>query len=107
MSQRTLRRIGVRLRPQTGRYHAPGISTLHYALGKIDAPDPERLTAGWIQAPVPEEQAVPIDSKTMRGSYCDDLEADGQPRDEPARQQLTAVGIDSGVVLGHVGFSGK
>ena len=107
MSQRTLRRIGARLRPQTGRYHAPGISTLHYALGKIDAPDLERLTAEWMQAQVPEEQAVAIDGKTMRGSYCDDLDADGQPQDEPARQQLTAVGIDSGVVLGHVGFSGK
>ena len=41
---------------------------------------------------VPEEEAAAIDGKTMRGSCCDDLDA---------------VGIDSGPVLGHLGFSGK
>lgn len=107
MSQRTLRRIGARKGPQTGRYCGPGISTLPYALGKIDAPDLERLTAEWMQTQLPEEQAVPIDGTTLHGAYCDILDTDGMPRDEPAPPQLTAVRIDSGVVLGHIGSSGE
>ena len=99
MSQRTLRLIGARLRPQTERHHAPGVSTLHYALGKIEAPDPERLTAEWMQAQGPEEQAVAIDGKNMRVSYCDDLDADGQPRaSRPGSCEPTTAGAAAATV---------
>ena len=37
--------IGSRLRPETQRYHAPGISTLHYVLKDIDIDAAERILA--------------------------------------------------------------
>lgn len=60
-----------------------------------------------MQQQVPEEKAVAIDGKTLRGSYNRDLGTDCKPRTQRAQQQLTAVGIGSGVVLEHRGFSGN
>ena len=37
LSQQTLARIGSRRRPQTGRYEAPGVSSWHFILERIDA----------------------------------------------------------------------
>ena len=107
LSQDVLRRIGSRLRPQTQRYHAPGISTLHYVLKDIDIDAAERILADWMKAQVPEAKAVAIDGKTLRGSHNHDLDSDGKPREQAARQQLSAVDIDSGVVVGQRGYSGK
>ena len=107
LSQDALRRIGSRLRPQTQRYHAPGISTLHYVLKDGDIDAAERILADWMKAQVPEAKAVAIDGKTMRGSYNHDLDAHGKPREEAAQQQLSVVDIDSGVVIGQRGYSGK
>ena len=107
LSQDALRRIGARFRPQTKRYHAPGISTLHYVLKDIDIDSVERILADWMKAQLPATRAVAIDGKTMRGSYNHDLDDDGQPREEAAQQQLSVVDIDSRTVIGQIGFSGK
>ena len=107
LGQDALRRIGSRLRPQTQRYHAPGISTLHYVLKEVDIEAAERLLADWMKAQVPAAKAVAIDGKTLRGSYNHDLDENGEPRHEGAQRQLSAVDIDSRVVIGQVGYSGK
>ena len=118
LSQRTLAGIGSRLRPQTGRYEAPGISSWHYILKRIDAAEVERLLAAWTAEQVLDEpadsedgeeplQAVAMDGKVLRGSYDRDLGADGRPRDQPAQQQLSALDLDSGTVIGQLGFSGQ
>ena len=118
LSQRSLALIGSRRRPQTGRYEAPGISSWHYILKRIDALQVERLLAAWTAGQVLEEQgaseqgeasvkAVAMDGKVLRGSYDRDLGADGKPLDKPARQQLSALDIDSGTVIGQRGFSGQ
>ena len=118
LSQPTLAAIGSRLRPQSGRYEAPGISSWHYILQRTDAAEVERLTAAWTAEQVLEEQAdsdsdeaplqaVALDGKVLRGSYDRDLDAAGQPRDKPAQQQLSALDLDSGTVVGQLGFSGQ
>ena len=121
LSQETLAAIGSRRRPQTGRYEAPGISSWHYILKRIDAAEVERLLAAWTAGQVLEEQevqedsgegepvlqAIAMDGKVLRGSYDRDLDADGKPLDKPAQQQLSALHIQSGVVVGQRGFSGK
>ena len=105
LSPETLRRIGCRERD--GGIPAPGISTLHYILKRLDGAEIERLTGEWMANQTPDGDAVAMDGKTMCGSYDRDLGADGEPLDEPPQQQLTAVGIGSRRVLAHVGFSGK
>lgn len=118
LSQPTLRLLGSRLRPQTGRYEAPGISSWHYILKGVDAAEAERLLAAWVAEQVPaiaadsdaEEapvQAVAMDGKVLRGSYDRDLGADGKPQDKPAQQQLSALDLASGTVIGQRGFSGQ
>lgn len=52
-------------------------------------------------------QAVALDGKVLRGPYGRDLGADGQPLDRPAQQQLSALGLDAGTVVGQLGFSGQ
>ena len=84
-----------------------GISTLHYVLKDVDIDAAERILADWMKAQVPEAKVVAIDGKTMRGSYNHDLDAHGKPREEAAQQQLSVVDIDSGVVVGQLGYSGK
>ena len=117
LSQSTLALIGSRRRPQTGRYEAPGISSWHYILKQVDAEQVEDLLATWVADQVPELQAdsadcesavraVGLDGKVLRGSYDRDLGADGKPLDEPAQQQLSALDLDSGAVIGQRGFSG-
>ena len=118
LSQQTLAAIGSRRRPQTGRYEAPCISSWHDLLKRIDAAEVERLLAAWTAAQVlgnPEDsadgeaplRAIAMDGKVLRGSYDRDLGADGVLLDKPAQQQLSALDLDSGTVVGQLGFSGQ
>ena len=118
LSQDILAAIGSRLRPQSGRYEAPGISSWHYILKRLDAAEVERLLAAWTAEPVAEQeedradgerslQALARDGKVLRGSSDRDLGADGEPLDQPAQQQLSALDLDSGTVVGQLGFSGQ
>lgn len=118
LSQSTLALIGSRLRPQTGRYEAPGISSWHYILKQVEAKQVEDLLATWMAEQVPDlqaasdegepaVQAVGLDGKVLRGSYDRDLGADGKPLDQPAQQQLSALDLASGTVIGQRGFSGR
>ena len=118
LSQQTLAAIGSRRRPQTGRYEAPCISSWHYLLKRIDAAEVERLLAAWTAAQVLDKpadsadgeaplRAIAMDGKVLRGSYDRDLGADGELLDKPAQQQLSALDLDSGTVVGQLGFSGQ
>ena len=101
----TLRRIGCRERD--GGIPAPGISTLHDILKRLDGAGIERLAGEWMAHRTPDGDAVAMDGKTMRGSCDRDPGAGGEPLDEPPQQQLAAVGIGSRRVLAHAGCSGK
>ena len=103
----TLRRIGCRPMPGSGRLTAPGISTLHYILKALDEEEVERLAGAWMAQWVPQDEPLALDGKTLRGSYDRDRGADGKLLDRPPVQQLTAVSIGSGIVAGQIGFSGK
>ena len=117
LSQSTLALIGSRLRPQTGRYEAPGSSSWHSILKQLNSQQVEDLLATWVADQVPELQAasgggepavraVGLDGKVLRGSYDRDLGAAGKLLDEPAQQQLSALDLDSGTVIAQRGFSG-
>ena len=67
----------------------------------------DRLLADRMGEVNPDEQAAAIDSKSLRGSWDQDLDEDGKQRDEPPQQHPGAVGIGSGVVVGQTGYSGK
>ena len=81
----TLRRIGCRERD--GGIPAPGISTLHYILKRLDGAEIERLAGEWMAHRTPDGDAVAMDGKIMRGSYDRDLGTGGEPLDEPPQQQ--------------------
>ncbi len=79
LNQETLRQIGSRRRPQSGRYEAPGISSWHYILKQVDSAQVEDLMARWVAEHVPEMQAdddakrlpvqaVATDGEVPRGS---------------------------------------
>ena len=106
LEQSVLQDFGIPRRRPTGRYHAPGISTLHYALKDVAADTLEDLLAEWTRTQAPEGEPLALDGKTLRGSYDHDLDADGTVRDVSPWQQLSAVGILSGLVLGQRGFTG-
>ncbi|MDE0105425.1 MAG: ISAs1 family transposase [Bryobacterales bacterium] len=106
LSQKTLQRIGSHYSPLSGRYTAPGISTLHYIFKKAKVEQAEKILAAWMAEQV-DVDAIAMDGKTMRGSYNRDLDAHGKQRDEPARQQLSTVDLKSRAVVGQVGYSGK
>ena len=107
LSQETLRTIGAHLSPTTGRYQAPGISTLHYIVKQLDPARIEEELNAWLGAQAPPGEPVAVDGKTLRGSYDRDLDENGQPRDEPPQQHVAAVGIDSRQVLTQIGCTGK
>ena len=106
LSQRTLRRIGCRVMPASGRATAPGVSTLHYILKALDEEQVERLAGAWMAQWVPPEEPLALDGKTLRGSYDRDQGPDGGLLDQAPLQQLSAVSIGSGIVAGQLGFSG-
>ncbi len=120
LDQDVLARIGSRLRPQSGRYEASGISSWHYILKRIDEEEVERLLAAWSARNLPSREreagpdeqpqaglSIALDGKTMRGSYDRDLGQDGKLRNERAQQQVSAVDIGSRMVVGQRGFTGK
>ena len=107
LSAARLRSIGARQRRSTGRYDAPGVSTLHYILKRLDEDLVEELMAAWMAEQVPGNEPLALDGKTLRGSYDRDLGADGQPHRQRPRQQLSAVGIHSACVVGQIGYSGN
>ena len=82
LEQKVLQDLGIPRRRQTGRYHAPGIRTLHYALKDIEAATLEDLPAEWTRTQAPAGEPLALDRKTLRGSYDHDLVADGTVRDE-------------------------
>ncbi|MDE0262713.1 MAG: ISAs1 family transposase [Bryobacterales bacterium] len=117
LSQETLAQIGSRRRPQSGRDEAPGISSWHYIIKQVDSAQVEDLMAAWVAEQVPEMQAdsadgeppvqaVAMDGKVLRGSYDRDLGAAGRPLDKRAQQQVSALDLASGLVIGQRGFSG-
>ena len=105
LSAERLRSIGARRRTSTGRYDAPGVSTLRYILKHPDEDLVETLMAAWMAEHVPDNEPLALDVNTWRGSYDRDLGTDGQLRLQCPRQQLSAVGI--GCVVGQIGYSGK
>lgn len=68
LEQSVLQDLGIPRRTQTGRYHAPGISTLHYALKGIDVESLEDLLAEWTRTQAPDEEPLAIDGTSLRGS---------------------------------------
>ena len=106
LDQSVLQDLGIPRRAQTGRFHAPGISTLHYALKDVDVEQLEDLLAAWTRDQAPDDEPLALDGKVLRGSYDHDRAADGTVRDEDPWQQLSAVGILSGLIVGQRGFTG-
>ena len=106
LEQSVRQALGIPRRRQTGRYHAPGISTLHYALKDVDEERLEDLLAEWTRLQAPDSEPLALDGKVLRGSHDHDLDAAGTVRDEAPKQQLSAVGILSGLVVGQRGFTG-
>ena len=106
LSQDILKRIGSHRSPLSGRYTAPGGSTLHYILKGVDIQQAEKVLAHWMKGQL-DPRAVAMDGKTLRGSYNRDLDEEGKPRDDPAWQQLSTVDLDSRAVIGQVGYSGE
>ena len=76
-------------------------------LKEVDIEAAERLLADWMKAQVPAAEAVAIGGRALRESCNHDLDENGEPRQDGARRQLSAADIDSRVVVGQVGCSGK
>ena len=72
LEQSMLRDLGIPRR-STGRYHAPGISTLHYALKGIDEETLEDLLAEWTHTQAPDGEPLAIDGSSLRRSNEYDL----------------------------------
>ena len=106
LAQAVLQGLGIPCRRQTGQFHAPCISTFHYALKEIEVDTLEDLLAEWTRLQAPDDEPLALDGKVMRGSYDRDREDDGSVRDEAPWQQLSAVGILSGLIVGQRGFTG-
>ena len=77
LEQSVLQDLGIPRRRQTGRYHAPGISTLHYALKGIDLETIEALLAQWTSTQAPDDEPLAIDDETLPGPAEHDPDEDG------------------------------
>ena len=106
LAQAVLQGLGIHCRRQTGRFHGPCISTFHYALKDVAVDTPEDLLAEWIRTQAPDDEPLALDGKVLRGSYDRDRDADGTVRDAAPWQQLSAVGVLSGQIVGQRGFTG-
>lgn len=73
LEQSVLQDLGIPRRTQTGSYHAPGISTLHYALKGVDVESLEDLLAEWTRTQAPDEEPLAIDGTSMHSSDEHDL----------------------------------
>ena len=95
LTQKQLARAGARRNPASGQRVAPSLNTIRRVLAGVDQ---QRVEPG---------EALALDGKWLRGSYDRDQQPDGELADEPPRQQLTVVGLDTRQVYAQVGFTGK
>ena len=89
---------------------APSLNTIRRVLAGVDQQQVEAELDAWLQqqaGQVEPGEALALDGKWLRGSYDRDQQPDGELADEPPRQQLTVVGLDTRQVYAQVGFTGK
>ena len=61
LNQQLLQDLGIPRWRQTGRYHAPDSSTLHYALKRLDPDQFEERLAAWTRAQAPSDEPLALD----------------------------------------------
>ena len=89
---------------------APSLNTIRRVLAGVDQQQVEAELDAWLQqqaGQVEPGEALALDGKWLRGSYDRDRQPDGELADEPPRQQLAVVGLDTRQVYAQVGFTGK
>ena len=98
-----------RARPRlsSGPYDAPGISTLHYILKRLDADAFDAEFDDWLDAQAEPAELIMIAGKTLLGSYDRDFGPDGHPLDKPVRHHVPAVGIDWHQVIARTACTGR
>ena len=69
LAQAVLEGRGIPCRKKTGRFHAPCISTFHYALKDVAVETLEDPFAEWTRTQVPDDKPLALDGKVLRGSY--------------------------------------
>ena len=109
LTQKQLARAGARRNPTSGQRVAPSLNTIRRVLAGVDQQRVEAELDAWLQqqaGQVEPGEALALDGKWLRGSYDRDQQRDGELADEPPRQQLTVVGLDTRQVS-QVGFTGK
>ena len=109
LTQKQLARAGARRNPTSGQRVAPSLNTIRRVLAGVDQQRVEAELDAWLQqqaGTVEPGEALALDAKWLRGSYDRDQKADGELADEPPRQQLTVVGLDTRQVYAQVGFTG-
>ena len=110
LTQKQLARAGARRNPASGQRVAPSLNTIRRVLAGVDQQQVEAELDAWLQqqaGQVEPGEALALDGKWLRGSYDRDQQRDGELADEPPRQQLTVVGLDTRQVYAQVGFTGK
>ena len=110
LTQKQLARAGARRNPTSGQRVAPSLNTIRRVLAGVDQQQVEAELDAWLQqqaGQVEPGEALALDGKWLRGSYDRDRQPDGELADEPPRQQLTVVGLDTRQVYAQVGFTGK
>ena len=110
LTQKQLARAGARRNPTSGQRVAPSLNTIRRVLAGVDQQQVEAELDAWLQqqaGQVEPGEALALDGKWLRGSYDRDQQRDGELADEPPRQQLTVVGLDTRQVYAQVGFTGK
>ena len=110
LTQKQLARAGARRNPTSGQRVAPSLNTIRRVLAGVDQQRVEAELDAWLQqqaGQVEPGEALALDGKWLRGSYDRDQQRDGELADEPPRQQLTVVGLDTRQVYAQVGFTGK
>ena len=110
LTQKQLARAGARRNPTSGQRVAPSLNTIRRVLAGVDQQQVEAELDAWLQQQAGEVEpgeALALDGKWLRGSYDRDQQPDGELADEPPRQQLAVVGLDTRQVYAQVGFTGK
>lgn len=81
------------------RDQTPALSTLHAALGRVDAAAVEAALAGWAQARLgPGDTVIAVDGKALRGTYGERT---------PGLAVLAAYTHEAGRVLAQTGGPGR
>ena len=99
LSQDQLAALGCRRRPQTGRLHAPGMSTLHYIFKALDADVVERELAAWAAAEAAPVEPLAGDSKELRPAYDRRRKEGDNMLEGPVPQQLPLEDLDSRLMV--------